>query len=61
MKRFCSVGIMVAALMISGCTDSKTTELEQKMSDLGTKLNEMQSTVDYQRTKMARFQVEKDR
>ena len=31
------------------------------MSDMGTKLNEMQSAVDYQRTRMARFQVEKDR
>lgn len=61
MKRFCSFGIMVIALMILGCTDSKTTELEQKMSDMGTKLNEMQSAVDYQRTRMARFQVEKDR
>jgi len=61
MKRFCSIGIMAVALMISGCTDSRTSELEQKMSDMGTRLNEMQSTVDYQRTKMARFQVEKDR
>jgi len=52
---------MAVALMISGCTDSRTSELEQKMSDMGTRLNEMQSTVDYQRTKMARFQVEKDR
>jgi hypothetical protein len=61
MKRFCSIGIMVVALTISGCADNKTSELEQKMSDMGTKLNEMQSTVDYQRTKMAKFQVEKDR
>jgi len=50
---------MVAALTMAGCTDNKTSELEQKMSDMGTKLNEMQSTVDCQR--MARFQVEKDR
>ena len=61
MKLFCSVGIMVVALMISGCTDSKTSELEQKLSGVETKINEMQSTVDYQRTKMARYQVEKDR
>lgn len=52
---------MVVTLTILGCADNKTSELEQKMSDMGTKLNDMQSTVDYQRTRMARFQVEKDR
>lgn len=61
MKLFCGIGIMVVALMISGCTDSKTSELEQKLSGVETRINEMQSTVDYQRTRMARFQVEKDR
>lgn len=61
MRRFCSIGIMVVTLTILGCADNKTSELEQKMSDMGTKLNDMQSTVDYQRTRMARFQVEKDR
>jgi hypothetical protein len=61
MKLMGSVGILVVALMIPGCTDSKTSELEQKLSGVETKINEMQSTVDYQRTRMARFQVEKDR
>ena len=61
MKLFCSIGIVVAALMISGCADNKTSELEQKLSGVETRINEMQSTVDYQRTKMARYQVEKDR
>ena len=61
MKLSCSIGIMVVALMISGCADSKTSELEQKLSGVETRINEMQSTVDYQRTKMARYQVEKDR
>ena len=56
MKLSCSIGIMVVALMISGCADSKTNEFEQKLSGVETQINEMQSTVDYQRTKMARYQ-----
>jgi hypothetical protein len=61
MKRFCRVGILMVAVAISGCADDRAGELEKKLSGQETRINELQSTVSYQRNKMARLQAEKDR